>query len=286
MNIVVVSTFRRAFATRLCLESIARAQRWHKWADTVLIGIPVNSLEYPDVQREINGVIRRNVDIPFQTWREDCESNPHAASKCLLDAAFHTENTEAVLYVEDDVVLSCDAFALLDCVKSIATRRYYGFDGRIAGACLYHETIPEQYHRELKREPDPALLHLSNGLNTCGGTMFLRDSYLEIFEPNWNSKEVEPKGFDYSAHFQMYLNKLFMVSPDYSRSNNHVGWGKNSSLSYEQWAAHFALSIQIAEHEALKDPLAFRLSENPEERRIVMEPWMELEMKHRELWNQ
>ena len=284
MNIVVVSTFRRPFATRLCLEAIARAQRWYEWADTVLIGVPRNAAEYPEVTHEILGVMKRNSDIQFQTWSEECESNPHIASKYLLDAAFVPDTTEATLYVEDDVVLSPDAFVVLDIVKSIARRHYFPDFGRIIGACLYHETIPEQYHRELRREPDPALLHLSNGINTCGGTMFLRDPYLEILAPNWNSKQVEPKGFDYSAHFQMYLNKLFMVYPDYSRSNNHVGWGANSSLSYEQWAAHFAKSIQVTEHEALKDPSEFRLSENLDERKIVRESWMEEELKARGLW--
>ena len=87
INVVTVATFRRPFHTRLCLEAIARAQRWSAsdltpsgWADRIAICVPCNTHEHPEVLVEIAEVMERNTDIPFEVWEEDCPSNPHDAS--------------------------------------------------------------------------------------------------------------------------------------------------------------------------------------------------------------
>ena len=222
-NIVVVSTFRRPLQTRLCLESIARAQRWSgrsyakrgllgRWADRILIGMPVNWHEHPLVRQVVHTVIEDNRDIPFEIVEEACESDPHVLSKWLLDYAF-SAGADIAVYVEDDVVLSPDAFLLCEYTKRLELAETDG-EGNPSpcaiGCCCYHETIPAQYAAE-RRIPDPALVHMGNGINTCGGTAFLRDPYLRLLSPQWNCKQAEPKGFDYSAHWLMYLHGLFML---------------------------------------------------------------------------
>lgn len=299
-NVVVVSTYRRPSHTRLCLEAIARAWRWAVtpdtpgWADMIAVCLPVNWREYPDVQKESQRVFERNQDVPFEFWLESCPSNPHAASRWMLDQAFAI-GAEIALYVEDDVVLAPDAFLFCEYAKQ--AYRHFGnpeyltseedeveyerdklLKDRIAGCCCYHETIPEQYVAE-GRTPDRRLVHLYNGLNTCGGTAFLREPYLRYLAPEWNGKQVEPKGFDYSAHFSMYQYGLFMLNPDWSRS---AGIGSTGGqLSYAQWAEHFGKSITISEYEAVRKWDEFRLSSNPAERAIVKEPWMEAEIEWR-----
>lgn len=274
MNAVVVSTFRRPFHTRLCLESICRAQRWHRWADKIYIGIPCNGHEFPKVIDEAYGVIDRNQDIPLEICAEVCESNPVAASKYLLDHAFMDyKDMGMVLYVEDDAYLSPDAFLMLEFVQ------HFEYDS-LLGCCLYHETIPEQYVREGRPEgPNRRLLHLSNGLNTCGGTAFLRKPYLEILSPNWNCKIIEPKGFDYSAHYLMYIHELFMVWPDLSRSMNcgfEVG-----AISQANWARYFGRSIWTQTKDAVRDYTEFCLEVTNRETQLVREEWMNGELLYR-----
>jgi len=291
-NIVVVSTFRRPLQTRLCLESIARAQRWSgrsyakrgllgRWADRILIGMPVNWHEHPLVRQVVHTVIEDNRDIPFEIVEEACESDPHVLSKWLLDYAF-SAGADIAVYVEDDVVLSPDAFLLCEYTKRLELAETDG-EGNPSpcaiGCCCYHETIPAQYAAE-RRIPDPALVHMGNGINTCGGTAFLRDPYLRLLSPQWNCKQAEPKGFDYSAHWLMYLHGLFMLWPDYSRSGGTGCYG--GSLSEAQWGAHFAKSVQTDDRTALRDWRDFRMSRDPNERRIVQETWMDAELALRQ----
>jgi hypothetical protein len=265
MNIVTVSTFRRPFHTRLCLEAICRAHRWHPWAAKIIVFFAQNWHEHPMVRVEAEGVAANNKDIPFEFVFESCDSNPHVVSKYMLDHGFGL-GADMVLYVEDDAVLSPDAFVMLE-----GSRRFTL--NTVCGVCLYHETILEQYQAE-GRLPDPALLHYSNGLNTCGGTAFLREPYLKYLRPEWNGKTVEPKGFDYSAHFSMYKHGLFVIWPDYSRSYN-IGY-ELGSISGADWAKYFGRSLKIETANALRDPFQFRMElENIErETKLVLEDWM------------
>jgi hypothetical protein len=274
MNTIVVSTHRRPFLVRLCLESLCRAQRWSSgssgsgWADKIAICLSSNGDS--NVWQEAKGVIQRNDDIPFEVWSEpDDICDPHRASKWMLDNAFAQES-EIVLYVEDDVIVSPDAFVLLEYVdKGTAL-------GQVAGVCLYHETMPEHY---IAAPPDPTRLHLCNGLNTCGGTAFFRNPYLNIFGPEWNCKQVLPTGFDYSAHYLMYLNKLYMVYPDLSRSMN-LGFTLGN-LSREQWQKYCGRSLWTQTDQALKDWRDFKLEGSYPA--LVREAWMEDELRHRGL---
>ena len=285
-NVITVATFRRPFHTRLCLEHIARAQRWSAgWADLVAICVPCNAHEHPDVATEIAGVIERNPDIPFAVWHEECESNPHAASKWMLDKAFSL-GAEMALYVEDDAILSPDALLMCEWTKQFGQTRNirdYRHDdldkSRVLGCCLYHETIPEQYAAEGRPEgPDPRLLHLGNGLNTCGGTAFLRRPYLDYLSANWNCKQVEPRGFDYSAHYLMYVNWLYMVWPDLSRSMN-IGFG-GGSISQPDWARYFGRSIWAQTRNASR-VVWYDFRADGVVPALVREKWMEDELRHR-----
>ena len=271
-NVIVVSTCRRPFHTRLCLESICRAQRWtaQPWADHIYVGIPANA--DAGVVAEFVSVAKRNPDVPLQMWMEpDHIRNAHEASKWLLDTAFIQYGSAIALYVEDDAVLSPDALVLCEFAK-----RQNG----VIGVCLYHETIPEQYERE-NRKPDPRLIHLSNGLNTCGGTAFLRKTYLETLSPNWNCKQVEPRGFDYSAHYLMYVHSLFMLYPDLSRSMN-IGFTAGS-IAPAEWQKYFGRSIWAQTRDAARDWSEFQLTGSAEERRIMREEWMTAELEARGL---
>jgi hypothetical protein len=298
MNIVTVNLFKRPFHARLCLESLARAQRWSAtveskgWADLIAVCLACNATEHPYVIAEAEGVIERNPDVPFEFWRAtpDIPSNPHAMSKWMLDRAF-AAGADMALYVEDDAVMAPDALLMCEYVKQ--ANRYYAdpcmedhdhfcisdaVRGKLLGCCLYHETIPAQYKAE-NRSPDPALLHMSNGLNTCGGTAFLRDPYLKYLSGEWNCKTVEPKGFDYSAHFLMYLHNLYMVWPDYSRSLNYGFTG--GSIAESEWSKYFGRSIAVTDHEALRDWRGFRMDgETP---RRHKEDWMDAELRVRGL---
>lgn len=248
INTIVVSTFRRPFQTRLCLESLCRAQRWHHWAHSIYVCLASNG--HVGVLAEVKGVVARNPDIPIVILHEppDASATPHTASKWMLDFAF-SGGAEVVLYVEDDVIVSPDAFALIHFIDQIR------ITPSIAGVCLYHETIPEHY---IPNPPDPTKLHLCNGLNTCGGTAFFRQPYLQTLGPSWNCKTVEPLGFDYSAHYLLYLHKLYMVYPDLSRSMN-IGW-RDGSLSQEQWAKYCGRSIWAQTDDALDDWTRFKLN--------------------------
>lgn len=256
MNIVCVSTFKRPFHTRLCLEAICRAQRWSRgWADQINVHIPSNGHEHPDVLTEVLGVVKRNPDVPFWILHGGYESNPHAASKYMLDTAFGS-GADMAVYVEDDAVLAVDALLMCECTRRFAGPPLAGETGpagkvkgvEVLGCCLYHETIPSQYAAE-GRVPDRSLLHLSNGLNTCGGTAFLRKPYLDCLSDNWNCKKVEPRGFDYSAHYLMYLHGLYMVWPDLSRSHN-IGFTAGS-ISQTEWAKYFGRSLWTQSEQAL-----------------------------------
>jgi len=278
VNICVVSTFKRPFHTRLCLEAIARAHRWHKWADVIAVCRPSNGHEHPEVWKEICAAVDKNGDVPFEVWSERCDSNPHAASKWMLDQAF-SEGAEMALYVEDDAILAPDAFLMCEYAKRHSqwmNEHMEEHGEQVLGCCLYHETIPAQYKAE-GREPDPTLLHLSNGLNTCGGTAFLREPYLKFLSPNWNSKQVEPKGFDYSAHYQMYLSGLFMLWPDFSRSMN-IGF-ELGSISQPMWAQYFGKSLVVDSRNALRHIDGFRFDGLYPHR--VLESWMNAELQSR-----
>lgn len=307
VNIVTVNLFKRPFHARLCLEALARAQRWSAtveskgWADTIAVCLASNATEHPYVIAEAEGVVARNPDVPFEFWRAtpDIPSNPHAMSKWMLDRAF-AAGADMALYVEDDAVMAPDAFLMCEWVK----RSYEAYEFSrtcheftvvsteelnkpgyhpvipvpLLGCCLYHETIPAQYKAE-NRSPDPALLHMSNGLNTCGGTAFLRDPYLKHLSSEWNCKTVEPKGFDYSAHFLMYLHNLYMVWPDYSRSLNYGFTG--GSIAESEWAKYFGRSIAVTDYEALRDWRGFRM--DGELPRRHKEDWMDAELRVRGL---
>jgi hypothetical protein len=270
-NIVVVNTFRRPFHTRLCLEAICRADRWaNKWVDRVLVSKPSNWHEHPRVQEEVQGVIERNPDVRIEVVEPDCPSSPHDISKWLLDLAF-AHGAEIAVYVEDDAVLALDAFLMCEFTKRTDVLR-----NKLLGCCLYHETIPEQYTREGRPEgPDRMLLHLGNGLNTCGGTAFLREPYLEFLSPDWNCKKVEPRGFDYSAHYLMYRHGLYMLWPDLSRSHN-IGF-ELGSISQPDWAKYFGRSIWAGIEESVVSSAQFRLYDFVPS--LVKEAWMEAEME-------
>lgn len=210
--------------------------------------------------------------------------NPHTASKWMMDRAFAEDHLcQGVLYVEDDAILSPDAFMLVDYVLQRGRSAYpliggaYDHRGtKLLGCCLYHETIPEVY---IPNPPDPRKLHASNGVNTHGGTLFLRKPYMEILSPNWNCKQVEPKGFDYSAHLLMYLHGLFMIYPDLSRSMN-IGWS-GGSLSQPQWAKYCGRSIWVHADNAVRSPAEFEWDGVRPER--FLEEWMLPELKQREV---
>jgi hypothetical protein len=298
MNIVVVNTFRRPFHTRLCLEAIARAQRWSGgWADEIWVCFPCNYKEHPQVHEEFCDAQERNRDIPFRenlAVGVDVPSTPHDMSKWMLDGALIGRGADMAVYVEDDAVLAVDAFLMCEYVKRMTDQEQpaYGFyglygpygpagmTGDVLGCCLYHETIPEQYIAEGRPEgPDARLLHLGNGLNTCGGTAFLREPYLKYLSPNWNCKQVEPRGFDYSAHYLMYLHGLYMVWPDLSRSNN-IGFDAGS-ISQPQWAKYFGRSIWAQTKDAARDWREFRMDGLVPP--LVKEEWMGAELAHRGL---
>jgi hypothetical protein len=154
------------------------------------------------------------------------------------------------------------------------------FEGqkKVAGCCCYHETVPAQYAAE-NRTPDPRLLHLYNGLNTLGGTAFLRRPYLDILSLGWNCKQVLPTGFDYSAHYLMYLHGLYMVNPDLSRSIN-IGFD-GGSLSRKQWADYCGRSLWTQTRDAARDWKEFRM-DGPVPP-LVKEGWMDAELAHRGL---
>lgn len=295
MNIVCVNTFRRPFHTRLCLEAIARAQRWSGgWADEIWVCFPCNAHEHPEVREEFRGVRDRNPDI---VWVEslagtEVPSTPHDMSKWMLDDAFGAGSAQArepadmAVYVEDDAVLAVDAFLMCEYTKRTWDKWTAWKEDNcrpvipVLGCCLYHETIPEQYTREGRPEgPDRSLLHLGNGLNTCGGTAFLREPYLKYLSPNWNCKQVEPRGFDYSAHYLMYLHGLYMVWPDLSRSNN-IGF-ETGSIGQPQWARYFGRSIWAQTKDAVWDWREFRMDGTVPP--LVKEEWMGAELTHRGL---
>lgn len=282
MNAVVVNVFKRPFHARLCLEALARAYRWSGcWSSLIAVCLACNGAEHPHVIDEVNGVIERNPDVPFEIWRAtpDVPSNPHAMSHWMLNRAF-AAGADMTLYVEDDAVISPDGMLMCEW-----TRRYAGRDilsevnptrVKVLGCCLYHETIPAQYVAEGRPEgPDPSLLHVSNGLNTCGGTAFLRGPYLEFLAKNWNCKTLEPKGFDYSAHYLMYVNNLYMVWPDLSRSHN-TGYTLGS-ISQPEWAKYFGRSIWTGTREAVRDWREFRIDSAVPQR--VRELWMAAELQ-------
>lgn len=287
MNIVVVNVFRRPFHTRLCLEAIARAQRWSGgWADSVQVWFACNHAEHPDVMAEADDVGRRNPDIPFigRIAPPDIPSTPHDMSRYMLDLSFGS-GAEMAVYVEDDAVLSPDAFLMCEVTRQAASGLFAGPVGLqhnvpLLGCCLYHETIPEQYVREGRPEgPDARLLHLGNGLNTCGGTAFLREPYLRYLSPEWNCKECEPKGFDYSAHFLMYKYGLYMVWPDYSRSVN-IGY-EHGSIAPADWAKYFGRSLWVQTGQAARDWKDFRFDGVVPP--LVREEWMIPELAYRGL---
>ena len=290
MNIVTVNLFRRPFHARLCLEALARAQRWSAtvesrgWAGTIAICLALNASEHPHVIAEAEGVVARNPDVPFTFWHAShTPSNPHAMSKWMLDKAF-AAGADMALYVEDDAVMAPDAFLMCEWTKrnnnmwsgEIPALTMLSEGKHVLGCCLYHETIPAQYIAEGRPEgPDARLLHLSNGLNTCGGTAFLRDPYLRYLSERWNSKTLEPKGFDYSAHYLMYVNSLYMVWPDLSRSHN-TGY-ELGSISQPNWAQYFGRSIWTHTKDAARDWRDFRMDGAAPQR--VREPWMEAELR-------
>lgn len=274
MNIVTLSTHRRPFHARLSLEALCRAGRWHPWARYIAVCLAPDGA--PDVQKEVMSVKAANPDIDIRVWCEpDYVNSPHVASKWMLDTAFE-QGAGCVLYVEDDAIVSPDAFVM----TGYLTTQHDHIGVPLLGCCLYHETIPEQYRRE-NRPPDPALLHLGNGINTCGGTAFLREPYLTLLSPSWNCKQVEPRGFDYSAHYLMYLHKLFVLWPDYSRSMN-IGWS-GGSLAPPHWVKYFGRSVNIQTAQALRDTGEFKLAVDPREREIVLEEWMKEELRHKGL---
>lgn len=300
MNIVTVNLFKRPFHARLCLEALARAQRWSAtvesrgWADTIAVCLACNGGEHPHVIAEVEGVIERNPDVPFEIWRAtpDIQSNPHAMSKWMLDRAF-AAGADMTLYVEDDAVMAPDAFLMCEYVKQLneythgldypstqeeadENERMSRIGAGLLGCCLYHETIPAQYIAEGRPDgPDARLLHVSNGLNTCGGTAFLREPYLHHLQKNWNCKTVEPKGFDYSAHYLMYVNNLYMVWPDLSRSHN-TGY-ELGSISQPNWAQYFGRSIWTHTKDAARDWREFRMDGATPQR--VRELWMAAELQ-------
>ena len=286
MNIVTVNLFKRPFHARLCLEALARAQRWSAtveskgWADVIAVCLAANAHEHVHVIAEAGGVIERNPDVPLEFWHAShTPSNPHAMSKWMLDKAF-AAGADMALYVEDDAVLAPDAFLMCewtrqrgDCTADVPGEL---LSKQLLGCCLYHETIPAQYIAEGRPEgPDARLLHMSNGLNTCGGTAFLRDPYLKYLSPKWNCKQLEPKGFDYSAHYLMYVNSLYMVWPDLSRSHN-TGY-ELGSISQPNWAQYFGKSIWAHTKDAARHWRDFRMDGAMPRRH--MEPWMEAELR-------
>jgi len=292
MNFVVVSTFRRPFHTRLCLEAIARAQRWSGgWADRIAVVQPCNAHEHPDVIEEAVGVAARNQDIPWDTWMADdsVPSSPHAMSKWMLDRAF-AEGAEIAVYVEDDAILAPDAFLICEYTRKLHNTPMYAGrepgsrlplrEAHYLGCCLYHETIPAQYVAEGRPEgPNARLLHLGNGLNTCGGTAFLREPYLRYLSPEWNCKKCEPRGFDYSAYYLMYRHGLYMVWPDLSRSHN-IGF-EAGSISQPDWARYFGKSIWTTTDKAARDWREFRMDGVVPP--LHREDWMVAELAHRGL---
>jgi hypothetical protein len=279
MNIVVVNTFKRPFHTRLCLEALARAQRWSgAWADQIMIVEPCNGHEYPRVQEEIMGVMERNPDIPWlhTVAGPEVPSTPHDMSGWMLNKAF-SDGAEMALYVEDDAIVSPDAFIMCEYTKWFAA---YPSNAPVLGCCLYHETIPAQYIAEGRLDgPDRILLHLGNGLNTCGGTAFLREPFLKHIAPNWNCKQCEPRGFDYSAHYLMYIHGLYMVWPDLSRSMN-IGF-EAGSISQPDWARYFGRSMWTQTKDATRGWVEFRWDQVVP--LLVREEWMVAELAHKGL---
>ena len=296
MNIVTVNLFKRPFHARLCLESLARAQRWSAtaesrgWAGLIAVCLASNASEHPHVIAEAEGVVERNLDVPFEFWHAShTPSNPHVMSKWMLDKAF-AAGADMALYVEDDAVMAPDAFLMCEYVKRMTDKEQpayglyglygpygpSGMTGDVLGCCLYHETIPAQYIAEGRPEgPDARLLHLSNGLNTCGGTAFLRDPYLKYLSDRWNCKTLEPKGFDYSAHYLMYVNSLYMAWPDLSRSHN-TGY-ELGSIAQSEWAKYFGRSIWAHTKDAARDWREFRMDGAAPQR--VRELWMAAELQ-------
>jgi hypothetical protein len=276
VNSVVVSTFRRPWQTRLCLESIIRAQRWLAWADRIAICInPAGEREVAlTVQEIISAPSSRT--LPVEIWVEPGTPggpamNAHDASKWMLDHAFNSRSkghNDICLYVEDDAILSPDAFTLLAWYQWAIDR---GRIDRVAAFCLYSETIPA--HRAVP--PDPAVLHLTNGINTCGGTAFLREPYETVFSPHWNMKQCEPRGFDFSIHYLMYRHELYALYPDLSRSHNVGFFG--GGLSMEHWLAHFQRSIWTGEHNGIRNIEELRLKDIPPGR--ILEEWMRDELR-------
>ena len=271
MNSVVISTHRRPFHTKLCLESIFRADRWHQWADHIHVTVTPHG--DPKVREMVQEMIVEHGDPRYQWTMQPQVMNPHDAARWMLDWQLEQPMAESCLYVEDDAYLSPDAFAMCEWTAEYASIRPW-----VAGCCLYHETIPGTVEYT-NRPPDPTLLHLANGLNTCGGTLFIRKPYVDILSPNWNCKQVEPMGFDYSAHYLMYLNKLYMVWPDLSRSIN-LGF-QLGSCSPELWARYFGRSIWAQTKDAVD---IFKMDDYPQTPPAPhREEWMVPELKHRGL---
>jgi len=266
MNTVFVSTYRRPYVTRLCLEALARAHRWCAWADRIFVCIAPHG--NPTVRAESESVLHRNPDIPFVIATEPRPMNPHEVSKWMLDFGFDI-GCEAVLYVEDDAILAPDAFMMLE----FASRERHD---QTACVCLYHETILEHYPGS---KPDPRLLHYGNGINTLGGTAFFRDWYQKVLGPNWNSKEVEPRGFDYSCHYLMYVHQLYAVWPDLSRSVNLGFELGNSTLAF--WQQYCGRSQWTQTNQAVRNWRDFVLDEPLPP--PVCEKWMLPELQHRGL---
>ena len=266
MNTITVSAHRRPFHLKLCLESIIRAQQWYPWANK----ISVCYTQHGDPA--VRQVAESYGDHWFQVIAEPPEvgSNPHDAARWMLQSAFDI-GSDCNLYVEDDAVLSPDAFMMLDWMQSFAST-----NPDILGACLYHETIPEHYKNS---PPDPLMLHLGNGINTCGGTAFIREPTLKYILPKWNCKKVEPKGFDYSAHFLMYLHKLYVVWPDYSRSMN-CGFTLGS-IAQPMWAKYFGRSIWVQSYQAVRTPGTFYMDPDHRGPRPgpVLDEWMKPELR-------
>lgn len=271
MNTITINTFRRPFLFKLCLESILRSQRWYRWADKIAVCIA------PNGDRKIRGIAENFSSNLIEIIEEPQIMDAHAAAGWMLKSAFVDGGADCNLYVEDDVILSLDAFMLLAWMQEWVSKQG-GQKDRFLGACLYHETIPRYY----VTGPDPHMVHLGNGINTCGGTAFLREPFLRYIAPQWNCKKAEPTGFDYSMHYLMYVHQLYVLWPDYSRSTNTGYYGN------EEWANRFRESLWVQTAQALPDPLGthgFRM--NPEHERAlpppVLEPWMKPELRARGL---
>lgn len=115
---------------------------------------------------------------------------------------------EALLMIEDDCVLSPDAISLCRWFLSLPNREEYLFlnlaNCNRPSACLGRELDVVE----------------STRIESPWAWCFTREAWESKIRPIWNSKKVNPRGFDWSLTYHMALNQWKSLMPVLPRAKN------------------------------------------------------------------